>query len=73
MKSMEGNRSGDEMYQDFMKLITLGSVVTFGDFGKLERYLDSSRPNISFLRFFFDIGGFFKTTARVKKVPVSTK
>jgi uncharacterized protein YbaA (DUF1428 family) len=36
MKSMEGDRSGDKMYQDFMKLITPGSVVTFGDFGKLE-------------------------------------
>ncbi|WP_148687492.1 DUF1428 family protein [Candidatus Nitrosocosmicus hydrocola] len=35
MKAMEGDRSGDEMYNEFMKLITPGSIVTFGDFGKL--------------------------------------
>jgi len=36
MKAMEGDKSGDEMYNEFMKLITPGSIVTFGDFGKLE-------------------------------------
>ncbi len=35
MKAMEGDKSGDEMYNEFMKLITPGSIVTFGDFGKL--------------------------------------
>jgi hypothetical protein len=28
---MEGDKSGDEMYKEFMKLITPGSIVTFGD------------------------------------------
>ena len=37
MKSMEGDKSGDEMYKEFMKLITPGSIVTFGDFSKLEQ------------------------------------
>ncbi len=37
MKSMEGDKSGDEMYKEFMKLITPGSIVTFGDFGRLEQ------------------------------------
>jgi uncharacterized protein YbaA (DUF1428 family) len=37
MKAMEGDKSGDEMYKDFMKLITPGSIVTFGDFNKLEQ------------------------------------
>lgn len=37
MKSMEGDKSGDAMYQEFMKLITPGSVVTFGDFSRLEK------------------------------------
>jgi uncharacterized protein YbaA (DUF1428 family) len=37
MKAMEGDKSGDEMYKDFMKLITPGSIVTFGDFSKLEQ------------------------------------
>ncbi len=36
VKSMENDRSGDEMYNEFMKLITPGSMVTFGDFSKLE-------------------------------------
>lgn len=36
MKAMEGDKSGDEMYNEFMKLITPGSIVTFGDFSKLE-------------------------------------
>jgi hypothetical protein len=31
MKAMEGDKSGDEMYKEFMKLITPGSIVTFGD------------------------------------------
>jgi uncharacterized protein YbaA (DUF1428 family) len=35
MKAMEGDKSGDEMYAEFMRLITPGSIVTFGDFGKL--------------------------------------
>ena len=37
MKAMEGDKSGDEMYKDFMELITPGSIVTFGDFSKLEQ------------------------------------
>ncbi|HKR72540.1 MAG TPA: DUF1428 family protein [Candidatus Nitrosocosmicus sp.] len=37
MKAMEGDKSGDEMYNEFMKLITPGSRVTFGDFSKLEQ------------------------------------
>ena len=37
MKAMEGDKSGDEMYKEFMKLITPGSIVTFGDFSKLEQ------------------------------------
>ena len=36
MKAMEGDKSGDEMYKEFMKLITPDSIVTFGDFRKLE-------------------------------------
>lgn len=36
MKAMEGDKSGDEMYNEFMKLITPGSIVTFGDFSKLK-------------------------------------
>ena len=36
MKAMEGDKSGDEMYAEFMRLITPGSIVTFGDFSKLE-------------------------------------
>lgn len=36
MKSMEGDKSGDEMYNEFIKLITPGSIVTFGDFSKLK-------------------------------------
>ena len=36
MKAMEGDKSGDEMYKEFMELITPGSIVTFGDFSKLE-------------------------------------
>ena len=35
MKAMEGDKSGDEMYAEFMRLITPGSIVTFGDFSKL--------------------------------------
>ena len=37
MKAMEGDKSGDEMYKEFMELITPGSIVTFGDFSKLEQ------------------------------------
>jgi len=37
MKAMEGDKSGDEMYKEFMKLISPGSIVTFGDFSKLEQ------------------------------------
>ena len=36
MKAMEGDKSGDEMYKEFMELITPDSIVTFGDFSKLE-------------------------------------
>ncbi len=36
MKSMEGDKSGDEMYKEFMELISPSSIVTFGDFSKLE-------------------------------------
>jgi hypothetical protein len=36
VKAMEGDKSGDEMYQEFMKLISPGSIVTFGDFNKLK-------------------------------------
>ena len=36
MKAIEGDKSGDEMYAEFMRLITPGSIVTFGDFSKLE-------------------------------------
>ncbi|MDN5845866.1 MAG: DUF1428 family protein [Candidatus Nitrosocosmicus sp.] len=35
-KAMEGDKSGDEMYKEFMKLITPGSIVTFGNFSKLN-------------------------------------
>lgn len=35
-KSMEGDRSGDEMYEKFLKLITPGSIVSFGNFSKLS-------------------------------------
>ncbi len=37
MKAMEGDKSGDEMYKEFMKLITPDSIVTFGDFSKLAQ------------------------------------
>ena len=37
MKAMEGDKSGDEMYKEFMELISPGSIVTFGDFTKLEQ------------------------------------
>ena len=37
MKAMEGDKSGDEMYKEFIELITPGSIVTFGDFSKLEQ------------------------------------
>jgi len=36
MKAMECDKSGDEMYKEFMDLITPGSIVTFGDFSKLD-------------------------------------
>lgn len=36
IKAMEGDKSGDEMYAEFMRLITPGSVVTFGNFSKLD-------------------------------------
>lgn len=36
IKSMESDRSGDEMYNEFMKLITPNSIVSFGNFGKLS-------------------------------------
>jgi hypothetical protein len=36
MKAMEGDKSGDEMYKEFMELISPSSIVTFGDFSKLE-------------------------------------
>jgi hypothetical protein len=36
MKSMEGDKSGDEIYKEFMELISPSSIVTFGDFSKLE-------------------------------------
>ena len=36
IKSMESDRSGDEMYKEFMKLITPNSIVSFGNFGKLS-------------------------------------
>jgi len=35
MKAMEGDKSGYEMYKEFMELISPGSIVTFGDFSKL--------------------------------------
>lgn len=35
-KALEGDKSGDNMYREFMGLITPDSVVHFGDFGKLE-------------------------------------
>jgi hypothetical protein len=37
MNAMEGDKSGDEIYKDFMELITPGSIVTFGDLSKLEQ------------------------------------
>lgn len=37
MKAMEGDKSGDQMYKEFMELITPDSIVTFGDFSKLEQ------------------------------------
>ena len=37
MRAMEGDKSGDEMYKEFMELISPGSIVTFGDFSKLEQ------------------------------------
>jgi len=36
IKSMESDRSGGEMYNEFMKLITPNSIVSFGNFGKLS-------------------------------------
>ena len=36
VKVMESDKSGNEMYSEFMKFITPGSIVTFGDFGKLK-------------------------------------
>lgn len=36
MKSMESDRSGDKMYEEFMKLITPNSIVSFGNFCKLS-------------------------------------
>lgn len=36
IKAIESDKSGNEMYNEFMRLITPGSIVTFGDFGKLE-------------------------------------
>lgn len=36
VKAMEGDKSGDEMYNEVMKLIPPGSIVTFGDFSKLK-------------------------------------
>lgn len=36
VKAMEGDKSGDEMYKEFMKLITPGSIVAFGEFSKLH-------------------------------------
>lgn len=37
MKAMEGDTSGDQMYKEFIELITPESIVTFGDFSKLEQ------------------------------------
>jgi uncharacterized protein YbaA (DUF1428 family) len=37
MKAMEGDTSGDQMYKEFIELITPESIVTFGDFRKLEQ------------------------------------
>lgn len=36
MKAIEGDKSGDEIYKQFMTLISPGSKVNFGDFSKLE-------------------------------------
>ncbi len=36
MKAMENDKGGDEMYNEFMKWITPDSIVTFGDFSKLD-------------------------------------
>lgn len=35
--SMEGDRSIEPLYKEFMKLITPGSVVSFGSFSKLDQ------------------------------------
>ena len=34
--SMAGDKSIEPIYKRFMELITLGSLVTFGGFGKIE-------------------------------------
>ena len=34
--SMQGDKSIEPIYKRFMELITLGSLVTFGGFGKIE-------------------------------------
>jgi len=36
VKAMESDRSGDEMYKEFMKLVTPNSIVSFGNFSKLN-------------------------------------
>jgi len=36
VKAMESDRSGDEMYEKFMKLVTPNSIVSFGNFSKLN-------------------------------------
>jgi hypothetical protein len=36
VKVMESDKSGNEMYCEFMKLITPGSIVTLGDMGNLK-------------------------------------
>lgn len=36
MKAMEGDKSIEPLYKDFMELITPGSIVSFGSFNKLD-------------------------------------
>ena len=34
--NMQGDKSAESIYKQFMELITPGSIVTFGGFGKIE-------------------------------------
>ncbi len=36
IESMKGDKSAEPIYKQFMELITPGSIVTFGGFGKIE-------------------------------------